>query len=57
LQEQLDILQLPYTVTGLDEIEIKEIISATKYQKLEARLAKYGIEIIDNPKSVLVQKI
>ncbi len=53
----MDILQLPYTVTGLDEIEIKEIISAAKYQKLEARLAKYGIEIIDDPKSVLVQKI
>ncbi len=57
LQEQLDKLQLPYTVTGLGEIESKEAISAEKYEELGTNLAKYGIELIDNPKNVIVQKI
>ncbi len=57
LQEQLDKLQLPYTLTGLGEIEIKETISAEKYKELETNLAKYAIEIIDDPKNVFTQKI
>ncbi len=57
LQEQLDKLQLPYTITGLGEIEIKGAVSPGKYKKLEINLNKYTIEIIDNPKSILAQKI
>ncbi len=57
LQEQLDKLQLPYTLTGLGEIEIKETISPQKYKELETNLNKYAIEIIDNPKNVFTQKI
>ena len=57
LQEQLDKLQLPYTITGLGEIEIKETISPERYYELETNLAKYAIEIIDNPKNVFTQKI
>ena len=57
LQEQLDKLQLPYKITGLGEIEIKETISPAKYKELETNLTKYGIEIIDNPKNVFTQKI
>lgn len=57
LQEQLDKLQLPYTITGLGEVEINETVSIVKYNELEASLKKYGIEIIDNPKNVFTQKI
>ncbi len=57
LQEQLDKLELPYTVTGLGEIEIKGKISTEKYQELETNLTKYGITIIDNPKNIFTQKI
>jgi len=57
LQEQLDKMQLPYTTTGLGEIEIKETITASNYQELVSNLAHYGIEIIDNPKNIFVQKI
>ena len=57
LQEQLDKLQLPYTLTGLGEIEIKESVSPEKYKELETNLTKYAIEIIDNPKNVFTQKI
>ena len=48
LQEQLDKLQLPYTITGLGEIEINETVTPEKYKELETYLAKYAIEIIAN---------
>ncbi len=57
LQEQLDKLQLPFTLTGFGEIEIKEAVTPEKYKELEANLAKYAIEIIEDPKDVFAQKI
>jgi len=57
LREQMDKLQLPYTITGLGEIEIKETVSTEKYEELETNLNKYAIEIINNPKNVFTQKI
>ena len=57
LQEQLDKLQLPYVLTGLGEIEIKETLTSEKYKELETNLAKYAIEIIEDPKNVFTQKI
>jgi len=57
LQEQLDKLEMPYTITGLGEVEFKEIIASDKYHALELCLKKYGFEIIENPKNVFTQKI
>lgn len=57
LQEQLDKLQLPYTITGIGEIEINETISPEKYKELETNLNKYAIEIIDDPKNVFAQRV
>jgi len=57
LQEQLDKLQLAYTITGLGEVELKGTVPTARYAELEISLKRYGIEIIDNPKSILVQKI
>ena len=57
LQEHLERLKLPYTITGLGEVEIKGNLPADQYSALEMGLKKYGIEIIDNPKNILVQKI
>jgi AraC-like DNA-binding protein len=57
LQEQLDKLKISYEITGLGEIEIKETLSADQYKELEAGIKKYGIEIIDDPKNALIQRI
>ena len=57
LQEQLDKLQIPYAITGLGEIDIKDIISSEKYEELETNLSKYAIEILVNTKNVFTQKI
>ena len=57
LQEHLNKLELPYTISGLGEIEINGAIAAEKFAELETSLKKYGIEIMDSPKNIFVQKI
>ncbi|CAN5643551.1 hypothetical protein BH11BAC2_BH11BAC2_22120 [soil metagenome] len=57
LQEQLELLGADYQITGLGEVDIKNNLSKDQYQKLSTNLKKYGIDIIEHPKSVLIQKI
>lgn len=48
---------MPYAITGLGEIQIKGALNTLKYSELETNLKKYGIEIINDPKNVFIQKI
>lgn len=57
LQEKLDEAGIPFTVNGMGEIEVDGSFTPEQYRELEASIKKYGIEIIDNPKNALVQKI
>lgn len=57
LQEQLDKLNLPYSINGIGEVDIKEDLTNEKYKELELNLQKYAIEIIDDPKNVFTQQI
>lgn len=57
LQEQLDKLELSYTLVGFSEVAINEAITNEKLKQLSTNLNSYGIEIVENSKSVLVQKI
>ena len=57
LQEQLEKLELGYEILGLGEVNIKESISDKKLQELSSSISKYGIEIVENQKSILIQKI
>lgn len=57
LQEKLEELGITYQVNGLGEIQIDGSIDPDLYKKLEVSIRKYGIEIIDNPKNALVQRI
>lgn len=57
LQEQLDKLALSYNLVGFSEVEIKETIENEKLKELSDGLEAYGIEIVENYKSILVQKI
>jgi AraC-like DNA-binding protein len=56
LQEQLDKLDLSCELTGLGELEVKNGISAEQHNQLSVVLKKYGIEILDDRISALVQK-
>lgn len=57
LQEQLDRLNLTYTLLGVTEVEIRETMSPEKLELLNIALNNYGIEIVESSKSILVQKI
>lgn len=57
LQEKLEELGIQYQQNGLGEVIIEGDITPELYKKLELSIKKYGIEIIDNPKNALVQRI
>lgn len=57
LQEQLDKFGLSYVIIGFGEVEIAENVSNEKLQELNNCLNNYGCEIVENHKSILVQKI
>lgn len=57
LQEQLDILNVAYTITGPGTVQFALPVPSDQYNLLVTRLNKYGIDIIDNQKAILVQKI
>jgi len=57
LQEQLDKFDFKYTIAETGTISFEENISMEQYVSLQQRLMHYGIEIVDNQKAILVQKI
>jgi len=57
LQEHLDKLRLNYLLRSNGEVEIEEPVSNDKLKELTLQMSKYGIEIIDSGKSILIQKI
>jgi AraC-like DNA-binding protein len=57
LQEQLEALQIKYELLEFGEIDINDTVSDEQFNQLQSNLSRYGIEIINNQKSQLVQRI
>src|SRR5664279_1247841 len=57
VKDELTKLGLHYTTVELGEADIMEGISALQQQQFKAALLKSGLELIDNKKSELIQKI
>ncbi|MEE1899340.1 helix-turn-helix domain-containing protein [Flavobacterium rakeshii] len=57
LQQQLDKFEIDCKVTEPGYVKFRENIPMEKYNQLIDSLKEYGIEIVDNQKSILVQKI
>lgn len=57
LTEQLDALNLKYNILSFGEVEFSETLNNEKIQNLTHHLSIYGIEIVENQKSILVEKI
>ncbi len=57
LKEQLDKLDVNYQIASFGEVNLKTVLSDTKLSELTALFNQYGIQIIENQKSVIVQKI
>jgi AraC-like DNA-binding protein len=56
LEEQLNKTKLPYSILNSGEVEILNSPTEADVKLLHGQLKKYGIEIIETPKSILVQK-
>lgn len=57
LQEKLDELDIKYNLLDYGEIEIDDSTTDESFAAIKNSLGKYGIEIVNNQKSQLVQKI
>ena len=57
MQEQLERLNIKYELLEFGEIEISDSVSDESFTELQNSLERYGIEIINNQKSQLVQRI
>jgi AraC-like DNA-binding protein len=57
VKEELTKLGLHYTSVELGEAELLENISPTQHNQIKLALLKSGLELMDDKKSVLIQKI
>lgn len=57
LDEKLEEHQLKHRVLGFGEIEFLEKVSNERLEAFSNSLQNYGIEIVENQKSILIQKI
>ena len=57
VKTELEKLGLHYTTVELGEVEIMEDMSIEQHDKFKSGLLKLGLELMDDKKSVLIQKI
>ena len=57
VKEELKKLGLQYTTVELGEVGIMEDISAEQHDQFQVALLKSGLELMDDKKSILIQKI
>lgn len=57
LETKLNELRIKYRILAFGEVELLEKIPSDVYEALSNALKDYGIEIVENQKSILVQKI
>ncbi|MEO7977727.1 AraC family transcriptional regulator [Flavobacterium sp.] len=57
LKEKLDEQNLNYSTLGFGEIELEENLNIDALEELKKNLNPFGFEVVENQKSVLVQKI
>src|SRR6478736_3739616 len=57
LEEKLDECQIKFRPIGFGEVEFLEKVSDEKMELFTESLRPYGIEIVENQKTVLIQKI
>ncbi len=57
LQEQLESLNLNYSILGFGEVEINNDPNSETIKALYQQLNEYGVSVVESHKSVLVQKI
>ena len=56
VQSELERLGLHFIIVELGEVEIKEELSGEKLAQLKTALLKYGLAIMEDKKSMLIEK-
>ncbi len=57
VQAELDKLRIPYTHVELGMVELKENLSAIRREQLKTILSGSGLELIDDKKGIMIEKI
>lgn len=57
VKSELDRLGINYTIVNLGEVEIKGSISSSQREDLKYALLKSGLELMDDKKAILIEKI
>ncbi|MBB5438116.1 AraC-like DNA-binding protein [Pedobacter sp. AK017] len=57
VKQQLKKLGIQWVKVDLGEIEILEFIETNQMEELDFNLKKYGLEVLDDKKSILIDKI
>ncbi|HMG81747.1 MAG TPA: AraC family transcriptional regulator [Ferruginibacter sp.] len=57
VKEKLKELELPYTVVNLGEVELTKNITQQQRELLKKALLKSGLELMDDKKAILIEKI
>lgn len=57
VKAELDKMKLKHTIVELGEVEIMEDLSANKHDQLKAALLKSGLELMDDQRAILVERI
>ncbi len=57
VKEELKKLGLHYVIVDLGTVEILEDITQKQHDQLKKNLFKYGLELLDDKKSILIEKI
>jgi AraC-like DNA-binding protein len=57
VKDELQKLGLHYTTVELGEANVQEEVSNLQMEKFRAGLLKFGLELMDDKKSILIQKI
>jgi YesN/AraC family two-component response regulator len=50
-------MHLPFTVVELGEVEVTEELSSEQQQEFKTSLLKFGLELMEDKKSILIEKI
>src|SRR5690348_2550275 len=57
VKSELEKMHLHFIVVELGEVEIMEVLSLGQQQELKTALLKFGLELLEDKKGILIEKI
>ena len=57
LKSELERMNVPFSTMELGEVEVTKDLSPTQQAELKTSLLKFGLELMEDKKSILIEKI